>query len=333
MQRLRGLVERYVRFWDATEHPRVLGVVRILLAIVVLYDFWQIWLYDLVTPLLGTQDTGGWNDLLARDTPPFLYQVLPAEPWVARLHFALLVLSAALFGLGFFTRTSAFVLMVLWAQIQLNSPLSDRAIDLLCRNILMIYVFAGGGRWGSLDALMRTGRLAGDGQPVGSWARYLIIGQLVVMYFTAGVQKVGILWLPIGHFAALYVILQDPALARFDFAYLASQPFFFFTQIGTAVTMLWQWGYPLVLLWYWYKNTPGRPGWLRAFSNRWHLHLWWVAIGAIFHLLLAITMELGIFPWAMLALYPAFVDPEELVDLWSRAVAWVRPGSRPQGAA
>ena len=70
--------------------------------------------------------------------------------------------------------------------------------------------------------------------------------------------------------------------------------------------------YPLVLLWIHYRNTPDRPGRLRAFANRWHLDLVWIGTGALFHILLAATMELGIFPWGMLALYPAWLRPEVL---------------------
>ena len=36
-----------------------------------------------------------------------------------------------------------------------------------------------------------------------------------------------------------------------------------------------------------------------------------LAIGVCFHLLLAATLELGMFPYAMLALYPAFFRGEE----------------------
>ena len=319
----RGVVA-WVRFWDQREHPRTLALVRILLALVVLFDFVEIWRLGLVTPLLGVQEVGGWADVMGRKATPPVYWFLPPEAWVPVAHHALLVLSAFCLLIGFFTRTSSVVLMLLWVQIQLTMPMSDRAIDLLCRNILMIFAFSGAGNAWSVDARMSQGTWRG-GAEIGSWARYLIITQLVIMYFTAGVQKVGFSWLPWGYFTALYIILQDPAIARFDFSYLRNQPFFFATQVGTFVTMIWQWAYPLVFLWYWYKNTAERPGRLRAFANRWHLHLVWVAVGALFHVLLAVTMELGIFPWAMLALYPAFIDPDELKHLWTGLRDRIRP--------
>jgi hypothetical protein len=41
-----------------------------------------------------------------------------------------------------------------------------------------------------------------------------------------------------------------------------------------------------------------------------HLEWVWITVGMLFHGALAATMNLGIFPWAMLALYPIWVDPE-----------------------
>ena len=45
----------------------------------------------------------------------------------------------------------------------------------------------------------------------------------------------------------------------------------------------------------------------------------------MFHLALAATTELGIFPWAMLALYPVWLHPDELKWVFGRAqraVGW-----------
>lgn len=310
-------LRRWVAFWDAREHPRVLGLIRMLFGLVVLSDFLEIGLYGLVTPLFSPQDVGGWADPSV-DRPPLLYRVLPWEAWVGEAHWAVMVFAALFLTIGFRTRLSAFVLMMLWSQHQHLMPMADRAIDLLCRDVLFVLMLSDAGAWGSVDARIGTGSWWGDGAERPAWPRYLILTQLVVMYWTAGVQKVGFLWLPWGHFTALYVILQDPAIARIDFAWLRHPPFLQLTQLGTAVTLLWQWAYPLVFLWLWYKNTPERPGRLRAWSNRLHLHAVWVAIGAVFHLLLVATMELGIFPWAMLALYPVFLDPDELAAVGRR---------------
>jgi hypothetical protein len=134
--------------------------------------------------------------------------------------------------------------------------------------------------------------------------------QVVVMYFTAGVQKYGQHWWPWGGWSALYVILHDWSYAARPFGWLRGQPFYLGTQVATAVTMAWQWTYPLVLVHYF--PGLGSPGRIRRLFERYRLHWAWIVVGAGFHLGIAATMQLGIFPWGMLALYPAFLHPEEL---------------------
>lgn len=324
MQRWLGLWQRWIGFWAELEQPHPLALVRICLGLVVFWDFMEIWHLDLVVPLFGASDIGGLSDSAQRPNPPLAYQLLPATAQGAKLLHAAITVSAFSFLCGLFTRTSALVLLLSWAQFSMVLPASDRGIDTLCRDVLLIFVFAPGGAVWSVDAMIRTGRFSGDGTPVGAWARRLIVLQLVVMYFMAGVQKSGIHWWPMGHYAALYFILQDPAIARYDFSYLEHQPFFFFTQLGSAGTMAFQISYPLVLLWIYYRNTPDRGGRLRAFANRWHLEWAWIATGAIFHVLLALTTELGIFPYAMLALYPAWLRPQDLDAILERLRAGLR---------
>ncbi|MBX2797727.1 MAG: HTTM domain-containing protein [Myxococcales bacterium] len=316
---------RWVTYWAVQEHPRSLALVRICLGLVILWEFMEIFRLDLVVALFGSQDVGGLSDALSRAKPPLVYRVLPGTVESAKLLHAIPTVAAFMFTCGLFTRTSALVLLLSWAQFAHILPAADRGIDTLCRDVLWIFTFAPAGACWSADALIRSGKWEGDGALVGAWARRLIILQLVVMYFMAGVQKTGVHWYPMGHFAALYFILLDPAIGRYDFTFLANQPFFFFTQLGTAGTILFQDSYPLVLLWIHYRNTPDRPGRLRAFANRWHLDWVWIVTGGVFHLLLALTMELGIFPWAMLALYPAWLRPQDLKRVMDRVGQWVRP--------
>lgn len=302
--------------WDGEEAPWSLALLRIGLGLCLLGDFGYIGISGLVIPLFAPQEAGGWADAMQRgDNVALLYQWFEPTATTAMGLYVVLMLSALSMTVGLFSRTSAAVLLACYAQHAQIIPHADRGIDMLCRNLLMILMFSGSGAAFSLDALLR-GDWRGREARIASWPRRLIVLQLVVMYFTAGVQKVGVLWLPMGGFTALYVILQDPAIAKFDFAWLIHEPFLLSTRFSTAITVLWQSAYPLVLLWMYYRATPDQPGRLRAFSNRWHLHLVWVFVGAVFHLLLAASMELGIFPWAMLAAYPAFIHPTELRGLW-----------------
>lgn len=308
---------RWVAFWDQRETPWSLAIVRILLGMVVLADLFTIWRLDLVLALFGVGAVGGLSDANVRQDIPWFYAVFPPTEASAWILWGAMTALALTFTVGFFTRTSAFALMILWAQQALVLPGSDRGIDALCRNVLCIFAFSFAGEALGLDGLWRRRRGAAHAL-IPAWPRYLLVLQLVVMYFMAGVQKVGLEWTPMGQFAALFVILQDPAIAAQEFSWLYFQPWYFSTQVATAVTVVWQWTYPVVLLWYWYEHGPVRPGRIRAAVRRWHFKWIWVVVGAIFHVILAVTMELGIFPWAMMAIYPAFIHPDEWAAGWRR---------------
>jgi hypothetical protein len=174
--------------------------------------------------------------------------------------------------------------------------------------------------WWSADEWWRTGRGAGDpGRLVPAWPRYLLVLQVVLVYFTAGVQKFATQWWPWGGYSALYLILNDWAVSRYHLAWLGRQPFYLSTQIGTATTVLWQWTYPVVLVHYF--PGPGAPGRLRRLVEAGRLHLVWLAVGVIFHVSIGLTMELGIFPWGFLAVYPAFLHPDEVRGVFRRVGA------------
>lgn len=314
--------DRWVAFWEGEEAPWSLALVRILLGAVIVSDFAQIGQLDLVLALFGGQAHGGLTDVLTRNAAPLWTDLFGAGERSAWGLYGLITMSAVSFCLGFLTRGSALVLLLAWAQFAQLVPAADRGIDTLCRDVLVIFVFARSGEGLSLDAWIRTRSFVGDGGWVPSWPRKLLVLQLVAMYFLAGVQKVGVHWWPPGHWAALYFILQDPAIARFDFRWLREAPFFQLTQLGSAVTILFQDTYPMVLVLRWARAIPNPTG-LRGWLARWSWVEWvWIGIGAVFHLLLAITCELGIFPWAMLSLYPAWLPPET----WAR---WLRisPGA------
>lgn len=314
----RQLWAEWEAFWDEREHPISLALVRILLGACLLYDFMHIWLLDLVIPLFGVAEVGGFSDALMREDTPLLYRILPGTELVARGHHAVLVVAA--FGVltGFFTRTSCAVLVFAWAQFVEVQPYSDRGIDTLARMALVVLAFSGAGRMLAVDALIRTGSFWGDGRTIPAFARRLLILQLVVMYFGAGIQKVGLTWWPMGHYAALYFALQDPAVAAFDFSWIRNPPFFQLTQLGTAVTMVFQWSYPVVLLFYWWRRHPDRAGRFGRWAIGWRLEWVWIGIGGIFHFGLAVSMNLGIFPWAMLALYPVWIEPHEWLSIFRK---------------
>lgn len=310
------MIRHWIALWDRREAPTVLAAVRIGVGIVLLLDFLTLWRLGLVVPLMAGHEHGGLSRMAGTSGEPWWYTLFGDSVASAQWLHVGLVLASLCMTLGWFSRASALVLMLLYAQTEQILPEADRAIDMLLRNVLMILGLSSCGATWSLDALWRTGRLQGDGEPVPAWPRYLLVVQIVVMYFTAGVQKYGQHWWPWGGYSALYVILQDWAMARARFGWLEHQPLYAFTQLSTFVTMVFQWTYPIVLVHYF----PGRgaPGRLRRAFERYHLHWVWIGVGGIFHVGIALTMELGIFPWGMLALYPVFAHPDEWAALFRR---------------
>ena len=140
--------------------------------------------------------------------------------------------------------------------------------------------------------------------------------QLVILYFTAGVQKVSSAWTPFGSYSALYLVMRDPAFATISPGALRSV--FPLTQLLTVASLAWEWAAPGLLLSMFYRDTRTRGGHIRAAFLRHRFRDRYLVLGIGFHIGTALSLQLGIFPWAVLALYPACLHPDELSRLWRR---------------
>lgn len=313
------MIRWWIGLWDRRELADSLALVRALIGTLVFVDLLQVVRFDLVTALYAPHDGGGLGNAVERAAVPWLYTLLPATASTAQLAFWAAVVAAAAVALGVATRLSALVLLLLLAQLALIVPAADRGIDMLIRNTLMVLVFSSAGAAWSVDARLRSGRWAGHRRPVPSWPRYLLVIQLVLVYSMAGVQKVATSWLPTD-WSALWIAMHDPHFGRFDAAWSWSPAVYQLSRAGTAVTWTWEWAAPLVLLAFWFRDTADRPGRLRAACNRWQLLYWYAGLGALFHVGTHLVLRLGIFPFAVLSLYPALVHP----DAWGRLVQRIR---------
>jgi hypothetical protein len=303
--------------WEGTEPALVMSIVRILVPLVLLGDLFEVWRLHLIIPLWGPGDAGGMGNPAQTDPPPELYAWFGNTIAVGRGAFFVLVGALFCLMVGALSQPAALVSLLVYAQLALVLPGADRGIDMLIRNVFLLLVFVPSGRRFGVDALL-FGRL--ERLPV--WSRRLLILQMLVLYFTAGVQKAAVAWWPWGGFSALYVVLQDPAIARFPFEWL--QAFYPLTQLLTATTMAFELGAVVIPFAYWYRATRTRPGWLRAQFNRFPVVPIWLALGLVMHLGIAVTMQLGIFPWMVLSLYVAFFHPREL-QYWLHALPDPRP--------
>jgi len=322
---MKGLWPWWVEIWDRREHPRSLGMVRILVALVVLWDLATTWSMGLVVPLFGADGVGGIGDPLGRDVIPEIYRWLPAEASTAWIVFGAAGLGALGLLLGCFTRTSAALLLLAWAQLALILPPSDRGIDNLLRNAVLLLALSGAGQWMGVDGWRRHGCASAPGARIASWPRFLLIVQIFILYFTAGMHKVALSWTPMGGWSALYIAMRDPAFARFGPEIL--DPLYRLTQAATALSWTWEWLAPLFLYAIHCRDTRHRPGRLRGWLNRVGFVWLYLGMGLIFHLGTHVTLRLGIFPFAVLALYPAVAHPDELAAVLGRLATRVR--SRP----
>lgn len=305
MTRLRRAWAAWRALWAGEEHPRVMALVRILVATLFLVDLAQVAQHHLITPLWGPGDAGGMGDPVNRAEAVELYAWFGGSVHVARWAFRALVVAVACVAVGLFTQPMALLACLLYAQLARVLPDADRGIDMMIRNVLLLLAWVPAGRHWGVD-----GWLFGRLERIPAWSRRLLVAQLVFMYASAGVQKTAVAWWPWGGFSALWIVLQDPALARMPFAWL--RPLYPLTQALTAATLLFEWLALAAPLAWWYRATRTRPGWLRAQLNRLDFRALWLPLGVLMHLGIAATMQIGIFPWVMLSLYPAFFHPDEV---------------------
>jgi vitamin K-dependent gamma-carboxylase-like protein len=295
----------WVALWDRREDATALALVRIGVALVLLYDFAQVWRLDLIDALWAA--------------PPDGY-AYPYDGWAARwlgrgpdAAFALWLaatVSLAAIAAGALTPVACVVFVAVSAQLAHVDPDGDRGIDMMLRLAIGILAFSRcNARW-SVDAavMRRLGRPIAREAP--AWPRLLLMAQLVWIYFSAATNKDPADWGPAGGFAALGNILSDPHLARFDPGWITAwHPL---TRAATAAAIAFELTAPVYLLLHYCAATPERGGRLRRLGARLHLRWIWLGTGAAFHLGIALSMTMGIFPWGMLALYPALLLPRDL---------------------
>ncbi|MEM0896943.1 MAG: HTTM domain-containing protein [Verrucomicrobiota bacterium] len=210
---------------------------------------------------------------------------------------------------GFFTRVCALLSLILFLNLIHINPSDGSAYDSVLTNQLFLLVFAGSGATWSVDCRRRTGKWSSL-DPVPAWPRYIMIFQLVLIYFSTGLQKVSADWIPGGDLSAVYYILQDPFWRRFDVTELTAR-WYPLTQFGTLVTWLWEVTAPLLLLAFYFRATRNRKSLLRGLFNKVDFRLWWAVIGITFHVCIHLLMRVGPFSWITLSYYPALWSARE----------------------
>lgn len=307
-----GRWTRFVAWLWAPEGGLPLALFRILVAVAVLVNVLSVVNHDLVDLVWVSKEYGGYRHLSGSWLVKYLGGPTPRVVW--SLVWSTLGLGVLmLLGLG--GRLTAFLTLQLFMGLADINGHAGGSYDELTKNALWLCVLAPTTANLSADAWIFRGHpLAG--RPVPAWGRALIAFQIVLVYWTTGLQKVSAFWVPGGDLSALYYILQQPSWQRYDLSFFAW--LYPLTQAATFFTWLWEVTAPLWLVGLWMM---GRERWRQVWRTvgRW-LRTGYAAIGLFFHAALLVTLEVGPFPLISLAFYPAFFSEDELVRLWRGAV-------------
>jgi len=321
------VIERWVAFWDRREAPHTLALVRILVGVALLADLGQAAIFDVIPLVWAPPPAGGGYGQVA-EPAPLVVRLLGASATTGTLVWALAVVSCALFTLGVLYRVTSWVLVFAMVELAGCQPVGD-SIDTLLRIVLPVLAASGAGAVWSFDAWYRRRRGKPAQETVPAWPRYLLVVQLLWLYISAGYQRDAKSWGPRGGFSAIGNVLGDPHFARFEpGSFAALYPL---TCAGTLLTMVFELTAPLYLLWLWLELHPERGGRCGHAVRRARIRWLWLATGVSLHSGIALGMKIGLFPFGILALYPAFVRPPELLAALERVrgrLSWLATATR-----
>lgn len=319
------MIARWVAFWDQREAPASLALIRILVSLALLGDLLQAAARGAISALWAPPPWGsGWGGQEA--TPPLLVEWLGSgNATLGAWWLTVLAALMALFGLAY--RISSWLLVFAVVELWRITPDGGDGIDVLLRLVLPLLALSGANACWSCDAWLARRWRKPLPASVPAWPRFLLVVQLLWLYFSAAHHRGGAAWGPGGGFSAVGEVLGDPHFARFFPGSLrVGYPL---TQVGTAFTMLFELSAPLAPLWIWLDRRPDRGGRFGDAVRRLRLRWLWLVLGVALHLGIAVTMQLGVFPYGILALYPALFHPDEITNALAklhRTVALLRSG-------
>jgi len=273
-----ALWARWVAFTGRPLDTRPLALVRIGAALCVLLDLLRVWWLGLVPVLFRPWDAGGLSTFT--DDAVWIDQLSPL--WAGPVAFWIAVACMACVVLGVLSRPATLIGVLAYAQLGHLYPPGDRGVDRILRCVLLILLLS--------QAHRRFSLARGPVVPTApAWPSDLIKLLLVCVYMSAGTSKVmaTLQWFGVGKWPVLYRILGDPLAARVDPTW--THPLWIgFTRLGSISTVLLECSAILILT----RFAP-----------------WWASVALVMHVGIAITMELGMFAWGMIALYPVLFWP------------------------
>lgn len=232
----------------------------------------------------------------------------------------LVAVAAALVVVGLFTRPALVVLWLSYRAMSMLNADARGAYDSLVVDSLFLLMLAGSGRALSLDALWWGRKVAGFSQ-VTRWPRVLVVIQLGFLYSGSALLKASSGWVPGGDATALWYILHQPMWARGD---VDAVPMWALplTQVATTLVWLWELAGVVFVASVLLRESDSPSTRAGAFAkrvlDRVRFRELYLAFGVAMHLGIEVTMEVGAFSFASLALYPCALSPEAWRKLAAR---------------
>jgi len=223
-----------------------------------------------------------------------------ASPWLGWLHpgtraetarvMAVAACGAVLMTVGLCTRLGILLAWLGARALSTSIVIGPQTSDFVLFNLLLPLACSGCGRSLSLDSLLFR-----RSHEVMAWPRYVLIGQMTLMYWASGVQKISSGWIPGGSLDAVWYILQWTHWLKRPISIEALAPWYWVTRLLTLGTWLLENSAPLLLLAFWYRHTRERPGRARAWFNRLDVRSIYVASALLMHIGIWATLEVGEF--------------------------------------
>ena len=258
---------RWLSWVGRSTDARVLAMVRIALASVTAGDLLWTWWLGLVPWLYRGAPEGMAEPSSGLMVP---LELGPTVFWGALAAYVCV-------ALGLFVRPAILVAVLLEAQLGLMLPAAEQGVDHIVRTAMLILLVSPcDARWAVGPSRRRD--------EVPGWSMDLLVWLVVLVYFGSGLAK------PIADASAWLDPSAKPATMR-----IMADP------LSGVVDPEWAWRWrPLfhVLDWATLLFEIGAPMLLTRWGRA------WAAMGVVMHLGLFLSMNLGQFPFAMLAFYP-----------------------------
>jgi len=268
-------------FWFGPQPMYTLGLVRI--AFGALATLWTLWLFPLLFEMFGTNG-------VVPHRPSFAYTWGVFDLWSSNpavlIGWALLLVSSIALMVGWHSRLAAILVFVLILSFQRRDPWFFNAGDAVVRIEALFLALAPCGAALSLDQRRRTGSFW-SAQTLPNWPIRLIQVQMSIIYVVCVQTKLsGQTWLD-GTAVSYALRLAD----------MQRMPVPDWITTNAALMNAATWATLLVelalgvLIW----NKRARP--------------WVLAAGVLMHLGIDLSIEIGIFSYAMMVMYVAWIAP------------------------